>query len=200
MTIARADRWRLAAGSAIVATSLLGLRTQRTDRLDDRIERAVTARHGPLADRIVGVGTDLGSIHALGGVVGVLTATGRRRAGRAVAAGGSVAWVVAQALKPAARRSRPYQAARLDLLVSPPAGSSWPSGHVALAAAAASALWPRLGPAGRLTAASAVTAVGASRIYVGVHHASDVVAGVGVGLASTGIAQSLGGLRRPPRR
>jgi membrane-associated phospholipid phosphatase len=68
--------------------------------------------------------------------------------------------------------------------VSEPAGSSWPSGHVAVAAAAAGALAPRLHRRGRLAAAGAVTFVAASRVYVGVHYLSDVAAGAGFGLAA----------------
>jgi membrane-associated phospholipid phosphatase len=189
-------RRRVATGLAVVLSSYVGLRTHRTDRLDAVVERAVVARHGSLADRAIGVGTDLGSVHALSGVVTLLAATGRRRAAMEVAGGGTVAWLLAQAVKPAARRERPYQAGRLDLLVSPPAGSSWPSGHAALAAAAATALWPQLPRTGRVIAAAAVTGVGVSRIYVGVHHASDVVAGVGVGVVSAGIADALNDLAR----
>jgi membrane-associated phospholipid phosphatase len=186
-------RRRLATGSLVVVSSYLGVRSRRTDRMDAMAERTITARHHPRVDRVLGLATDLGSIHALGGVTAVLAATGRRRAAVEIAGAGALAWVLAQAVKPAARRRRPYEAGRLDLLVSPPAGSSWPSGHAALAAATATAVWSRLTPRGRLVAGATVTGVGVSRIYVGVHHASDIAAGVGVGIVSAGAVEAIRG-------
>jgi membrane-associated phospholipid phosphatase len=62
-----------------------------------------------------------------------------------------------------------------------PAGSSWPSGHSAVAAATATSLSPHPGPLSRLVAGGFVGTVAVSRLYVGVHHLTDVVAGVAVG-------------------
>jgi undecaprenyl-diphosphatase len=97
---------------------------------------------------------------------------------------GATAWTLAQATKPLLPRERPYQSDGAERLVVEPAGTSWPSGHAAVAAAMAITLGEGRGPAVRALLGSLATAVGISRVYVGVHHASDVVAGLGVGIVS----------------
>ena len=82
-------------------------------------------------------------------------------------------------LKDAFDRARPTLA---EPLVSLPADASLPSGHAATAAAAAGVvalLHPRL----RLPLAGLVAAIALSRVYLGVHYPSDVLAGAGLGLA-----------------
>jgi undecaprenyl-diphosphatase len=89
------------------------------------------------------------------------------------------------AVKQAVRRERP-PGPIADALVPAPSSSSFPSSHAAMSAAAAIALCrarPRLAPLWVAMAA----AMAWSRAYAGVHHASDVVAGVAVG-AVTGTA------------
>jgi membrane-associated phospholipid phosphatase len=92
------------------------------------------------------------------------------------------------AVKLVVNRERPA-AADTDPLVPLPRSSSFPSSHAAMSTAAAIVLCrevPRLAP---LWVAMAAT-MAASRIYVGAHHTSDVVAGVGLG-AITGTAAGL---------
>lgn len=184
----RPPRVAAAGASAAVAASYLLVRRGHAEVVD-RPARAVLARPlGDRADVVLGAVTDLGSVYGLGGLSVTLAATGRRRAAVDVAASGLVAWVAAQAAKPALDRPRPYQLATAPRLVAVPAGSSWPSGHAAVAAAAAAALHPHLNGPARAGAWSAVGAVAASRLYVGVHHLTDVVAGVGVGVLSASVA------------
>ena len=101
-----------------------------------------------------------------------------------------VAWALQVGAKGLVQRARPVVE---DALEHAP-GSSFPSGHAMNTAAAALAttllLWPLLGPRGRVVVpvvAGTVTLVtAADRVLLGVHHLSDVVAGVLLGTAIVG--------------
>jgi len=82
-------------------------------------------------------------------------------------------------LKDAFDRARPALA---DPLVSLPVDASLPSGHAATAAAAAGVV-ALLHPRMRLPLAGLVAAIALSRVYLGVHYPSDVLAGAGLGMA-----------------
>jgi adenine-specific DNA-methyltransferase len=91
--------------------------------------------------------------------------------------------LAASLLKDATGRARPpLGEAGVTALVPLPADASMPSGHAATAAAAATAvalLHPRL----RAPLAALVAAIALSRVYLGVHHPSDVLAGAALGAA-----------------
>jgi undecaprenyl-diphosphatase len=86
-------------------------------------------------------------------------------------------------VKPLVDRPRPYVAdTALAVVGSRPATASFPSGHAATAAAGAFLLassWP----AARLALWGLALAISLSRIYLGVHYPSDVVAGLLLGVA-----------------
>ncbi len=88
-------------------------------------------------------------------------------------------------LKPLLPRRRPAAAELPDYqtLPDPPTSSSFPSGHAASAAAFATAVAMESPRAG-LAIAPLAAAVAYSRVHVGVHWTSDVVAGAAVGPAS----------------
>jgi len=93
------------------------------------------------------------------------------------------------AVKLAVDRERPAPG-DAEPLVPLPGSSSFPSSHAAMSTAAAIVLCrevPRLAP---LWIAMAAT-MAASRIYVGAHHPSDVVAGVGLGAITGTVAGSV---------
>jgi membrane-associated phospholipid phosphatase len=114
------------------------------------------------------------------------------------------AWVLQVGAKGLVHRARP---AVEDALEHAP-GSSFPSGHATNAAAAALTtaivLWPLLGTRGRVAVAvvggTVTVLTAADRVLLGVHHPSDVVAGILLGTAMVG-ASSLGyyGWRTQPR-
>jgi undecaprenyl-diphosphatase len=115
---------------------------------------------------------------ALGGGAGLFDAPRRREwweAAAAVACG----YAVSSSIKWAIGRRRPV-VERLPHLMRTPTGLSFPSSHSASSFAAARA-YSRLLPAGPLYGAASAMAV--SRLYLGVHYPSDVVAGAALGAA-----------------
>ncbi|ALL78744.1 hypothetical protein AD006_15030 [Pseudonocardia sp. EC080610-09] len=124
---------------------------------------------------------------------GVLYWRGRRAEGVCLAAVPLVASAVMSGLKRVLDRSRPPE----QLQVLSVANESLPSGHATMVAAAWTALvlvlWPSLTRRVRtllaVFAALWAGAVGFTRIYLGVHWLSDVLAGwaLGAGLAFAGV-------------
>jgi membrane-associated phospholipid phosphatase len=161
---------------------------------DERAFRVVNRAADPRADRIFTGITELGSIWASVGAAAVLAATGRRRAAATGLAAASAAWLAGQGLKKVFERPRPYEAdARgTRLLVGPPKASSWPSSHpaVLLAFVEAAGRGSDLPGPARSALGGLAAAVGASRIYVGVHYPADVAGGLLLGRA---VAEAVAG-------
>lgn len=180
--VPRGPRKRALAAGAALLGSFATLESRRAQRFDRRAGTSLSRPLGPVADRVISAGTDLGSVYAIAGIATILAVSGRRKAAADVAGAGALGWIAAQALKPLVHRPRPYQADAVARLVVEPSGASWPSGHVAVAAGMAGALSPRLPREGKVGAAVLSVLVAYSRIYVGVHYLSDVVAGIGIGV------------------
>ena len=140
---------------------------------------------GPNVDRFFRGVTELGSIWASAGAAGVLAAAGRRRAAARGLAAASVAWVAGQALKRLFLRPRPYDAdlRGSTLRIGRPNGTSWPSSHPAVLLAFVTVASRELGAGAPARAGLDLlaAAVGASRVYVGVHYPSDVAGGLLLG-------------------
>jgi len=178
--------------AVLVVASGLAARDGSATAFDVEVRRRVATLRSPRRDAVLRVATDLGSLYGVGVVAGGAAVLGHPRLARRVAAAGATAWGIAQAAKPMLPRERPYQADGAERLVVEPAGTSWPSGHAAVAAAMASTLGQGRGVLARTLLGATAVAVGTSRIYVGVHHASDVIAGLGIGAISARLVRGDG--------
>jgi membrane-associated phospholipid phosphatase len=154
-------------------------------RFDREAERAFDRLRGnPLVDRVFYAASEVGDFGLIWVVLG--TVKGLRKgddvagALRMVAAMGVESVLVNGIIKSFFRRTRPPWEIERPLRVRRPLTSSVPSGHATSATSAAiilsqdDELWP-------LYAALAAI-VATSRIYVKIHHASDVAAGVALGV------------------
>lgn len=106
----------------------------------------------------------------------------RRAAARALAGLAAESAIVNLGVKSLFRRVRPVAHQHATLKVRTPRTSSFPSGH-ATSAFCAAALLSDGDPALRPAYYALAAVVAASRIHVGIHHPSDVAAGVVVGAA-----------------
>jgi undecaprenyl-diphosphatase len=151
-------------------------------RWDLAIDRAVDRMRGPALDKIVYPLSSAADHSLLWDVCGTLTAMARGNdlnyAVRFVGAMGLESLLTNGVVKTAFKRVRP--AAYEDIVFSHglrrPITSSFPSGHATAAFCAAKLLG---GGPGWYTLAAAVAS---TRVYVRLHHASDVAAGAAFGL------------------
>jgi undecaprenyl-diphosphatase len=150
--------------------------------LDERVLRlARTVGHSPGSERAVARFSKLGEHGAVWLAIGGAGAAfdparrGEWQRGLGAVAG---AYVLNTAIKPLVGRRRP-SLPDLPALTGTPTGLSFPSAHAATSFAGALA-YSRLGlPAVGLYALAA--ALAGSRLYLGVHHPSDVLAGAALG-------------------
>ena len=157
----------------------------RVARFDDRVDTAFdVVRGNPVADRLFYGASELGDFSLVWFILGALRGLRSERDWRAAVRVG-VGLAVESALvngviKSFFRRRRPATEGFVHALpLRRPRTSSFPSGHATSAFSAAAllseddALWPLY------YAIAAVVAT--SRVYVKMHHASDVIAGAALG-------------------
>jgi membrane-associated phospholipid phosphatase len=152
--------------------------------LDEQILRAArTSGHTPERERAVASFSQLGEHGlvwlAIGIAGGTIDSANRRRWRRATATVGA-SYALNTALKLLVRRRRP-QLKGLPPLASTPTRLSFPSAHTSTSFAAALA-YSRLG-APALALYALAGAMAASRLYLGLHYPSDVLAGALLGTA-----------------
>lgn len=178
----------LGAFAHLGAAAVIGAATRGQPRaVEERVRaRIATTRRDDL-DRVMPVLTDLGSMYAAAGIAVGLWAHGRRRLAADVVGAATLAWVTAQGAKKLFERRRPYHVGPVEMLVREPMGTSYPSGHPAVARAMADILTPQIVRPARRLLQSGARLVAFSRIYVGVHYPSDVVGGLLVGRASAAL-------------
>jgi undecaprenyl-diphosphatase len=162
--------------------------------LDERLLIAArTWGHTPARERAVAqfsrLGEHAGVWLAIGAAGAALDRPGRERWERAV---GTVTatYALNTAIKLVVRRRRPHLAG-LPPLTSTPSGLSFPSAHASTSFAGA-LLYSRLG-IDALPLYALASGLSLSRIYLGVHYPSDVIAGAALGAAIASIAASRGG-------
>jgi membrane-associated phospholipid phosphatase len=174
------------AGTA-VAIGAAALRSTEGAALDASLFAAGNHAAGPAADRVFLSVTELGSMYAAAAAAATMVVLGRRReAVRALTAAG-LTWSLGQGVKKLVDRPRPYEAdeAGTRFLIAPPHGTSWPSSHPAVFTTFTMVAARDLGVGGlgRAALTSVGVIVAASRVYVGVHHPSDVASGFLMGRA-----------------
>jgi undecaprenyl-diphosphatase len=170
---------------------------RRFDRAAE--ELAARLRKTPGADRVFYTASALGDFGLMWVIYALLRALRGGRdnehaALRGIAATGIESFLVNVLLKSVFRRKRPVEQVDHPLPLRQPLTSSFPSGHATAAFCGAVILSEddRLAP---LYFASAAV-IAASRVYVKIHHASDVVGGVVVGVVLGKIARRLFPLHR----
>lgn len=172
---------RRVATVGVIVSTVAAARSAAPPTVDQRLTATLARSRGSAVDRAVGALTDIGSVYGLVGCSATLALAGEVRLGLRTAITGSVAWVAAQLTKDLVDRERPYELGAAELLIEPPHGSSWPSGHAAVAGAMATTVGRSQRPVGRVGAWAVATGVAASRLQVGAHHATDAVAGLALG-------------------
>lgn len=151
-------------------------------------------RHNGVVNRVFYVASEMGDWSKLWHLVGAVRILIDRDDLANVlgisAALGAESLIVNQGIKRLFRRQRPTAHFERPHHLRQPSTSSFPSGHASSATVAAILLIdaePKLAPVWVALAAT----VAASRIHVKIHHASDVVGGVAVGLVLGAVARRL---------
>jgi len=182
------------AAAAILVERLSSSRPGMT--VDRRVFGLVNAEHGTAPDAFFAGLTELGSITASAAAAAVLAARGRARVAARALGAAAGAWLVGQGLKRLYLRVRPYDALAVRLLIGRPRGTSWPSSHPAVLLSFLTVAGRELGlpRSARAGLAGVAGLVATSRVYLGVHYPSDVVAGLllgrGIGLAALAVADA----------
>jgi membrane-associated phospholipid phosphatase len=115
--------------------------------------------------------------------------------------GGTGSWALSKVVKQIVRRPRPGTLLPGIRHRGPdPTGLGYLSGHAGVAVALGAAAIPRLGPAGRVLAVSAIPLVGLTRVYVGAHLPLDIAGGAALGLAVNAAARLVRAGRLRPAR
>ena len=160
-------------------TARLAAAVRRFDeRIDAAFDRVRSPRLDPVAYAVSSAADHSLCWHAAGVVRELVGSGDLARAARFSLAMGAESAITNGPVKACFRRVRPADYADIEFHhgLRRPVTSSFPSGHATAAFCAATLL------GGGPVAYTAASAVAATRVYVRLHHASDVVAGAAFGL------------------
>jgi membrane-associated phospholipid phosphatase len=163
----------------LAGADLALLRLARTRGHPPAVERAIS--------RFSALGEHAGLWLALG-AAGAAVDRGRRARWMRAAAAVAGAYLLNTALKLVIRRRRPHLPG-LPPLVTTPTELSFPSAHATSSFTAARVYAPLVPPAARMPLRGLAAAMAASRLYVGVHYPSDILAGAALGVLVGGLSR-----------
>jgi membrane-associated phospholipid phosphatase len=188
----------IAAIATVAAAALIALTVLVTTHTSLGIDRAAADvaddLRAPWLDHAAKIVTFLGPLAVAGTIVvigaGLLLWNGHRARAAALVAGVALTWIATQILKAAVDRPRP------PAPLVHTTGASFPSGHaanstgyLALAIALLVIIPTRRGRIAAVLVGGALAAlVGLSRIYLGAHYLSDVLAGEALAVAGYAVA------------
>jgi undecaprenyl-diphosphatase len=177
--------------AGVFALFAAAVRAGLTQRFDEAVLQWVAARRSPLVDHLMLEATTLGNAAVLVVVVAIamlfLWLSGHRWSVLLLLLGGVGGTVINSILKYSLGRPRPEVVAALTDVLTP----SFPSGHAMnslIMYGAVAYIVGRLEPTVRMQrwtwalAALLIASIGASRIYLGVHYPTDVIAGFVAGV------------------
>jgi len=157
----------------------------QVDAFDERFDALLEpVRGNPIADRLFSTASHVGDFSLIWHGIGIVRGIAKGRPDQVIVLAlmvGAESLIVNQGVKRLFRRERPTQTGDDRLRVRRPTTSSFPSGHATSAAFAAMVLSGWDGPKIGMIWWKLAAIVGISRVYVRIHHGSDVVAGAVIG-------------------
>ena len=164
-------------------------------QFDERVDAWLEQYRGnPLSDRVMTAATHAGEFSAIWHAASLVRGLVKRRPDQilALAIGiGAESLIVNQGLKRLFRRRRPTTSGDERFEIRTPITSSFPSGHASAATFAAVTLVGWDGKRSLPLWATLAALIAASRPYVRIHHASDIIGGVLAGAAMGVLARRI---------
>jgi glycosyltransferase 2 family protein len=176
------DMLRVLVGGLVVTAGALAARHGHVFAFDANLFRLVNQLPGALGRPLLAV-MQLGAVAAVPAMAAVALAARRPRLARDLALSGGLAWVLAKLVKDLVGEARPVVLLQGVVERALDSGLGYPSGHVAVAAAMATAAGPWLPRPARRAAWWMVWLVALGRMYAGAHLPIDVVGGAALGWA-----------------
>jgi glycosyltransferase 2 family protein len=176
------DVLRVLVGGLVVAAGGMAARRGHVFAFDANLFRLVNELPGALGRPLLAV-MELGAAAAVPVVAAVALAARRPRLARDLALSGGLAWAMAKLVKDLVGEARPVALLNGVVVRGLDTGLGYPSGHVAVAAALATAAGPWLPRPARRVTWWAVWLVALGRMYAGAHLPLDVAGGAALGWA-----------------